>query len=397
MDEAATRATKVIRLAGAPPHLAEDAITEILLRLPAKSVIRFRAVCTAWRRIATDPHFLAAHARLRPADVLFYTYLEPRRIRHARSSVVEMIALDTLPVSSDDASQRRRLISYSSKYPRKRGSCLLLSSCNGVLLFKDDKGSYILCNPVTRQWAELPWLAHGNRGTGFREYAFYFHQPSSEYRLWCKRDWFISGTWDVLCTGATEPRQVDFHGEAVRTITDLVVTTPVDLHGRLHWPPHRAPGTDKMEIVMLETLSEMFRTMAGPPISTTTRPINLFDMEGQLVVADLGEMYCINLWFLEDYDAGRWECRHRVATPWQNQWNLLRVVMMGDGEGNIILGHQNCLLKHDKRSKTLSMVNSVDTPQHNVKLSRHVFRENLVQHPYFHTRSSNDLRLIHLW
>ncbi|TVT97993.1 hypothetical protein EJB05_56708, partial [Eragrostis curvula] len=175
MDEAATRATKVIRLAGVPPHLAEDDITEILLRLPAKSVIRFRAVCTAWRRITTDPHFLAAHARLRPAEVLLYTYLKPRGIRLAGSSVVN-IALDTLPISSDDASRRRRLIRY--RQPVARGSGFLLSSCNGVLLFKDDKYSYILCNPATRQWAELPCLSHGNQTACFREYAFYFHQPS---------------------------------------------------------------------------------------------------------------------------------------------------------------------------------------------------------------------------
>ncbi|TVT97996.1 hypothetical protein EJB05_56711, partial [Eragrostis curvula] len=120
-------------------------------------------------------------------------------------------------------------------------------------------------------------------------------------------------------------------------------------------------------------------------------------MEGRLLAgADLGVMMRINLWFLEDYDAGRWECRHRVGTPWLNHWNVRCVVMVGDSEGNVIVGDQNCLLMYDMRRKTLSMVNSVDTPQHNVILSRHVFRENLVPHPYFHARSSNDLQLIHL-
>ncbi|KAG2565243.1 hypothetical protein PVAP13_7NG066017 [Panicum virgatum] len=39
---------------------------EILVRLPAKSVLRCRAVCRGWRRLTTDPAFLVAHHRHQP-------------------------------------------------------------------------------------------------------------------------------------------------------------------------------------------------------------------------------------------------------------------------------------------------------------------------------------------
>ncbi|GJN10765.1 hypothetical protein PR202_ga28887 [Eleusine coracana subsp. coracana] len=51
-------------------YLTEDIYEEILLRLLAESVLRCRAVCKAWRRIATDPRFLAA--RPRPSCTLTY-------------------------------------------------------------------------------------------------------------------------------------------------------------------------------------------------------------------------------------------------------------------------------------------------------------------------------------
>ena len=65
--ETGTEATSISRLSNAN-------ITDILLRLPAKSVLCAGAVCKAWRRITTNTSFLTEHARLQPADVVLYTY-----------------------------------------------------------------------------------------------------------------------------------------------------------------------------------------------------------------------------------------------------------------------------------------------------------------------------------
>ncbi|KAF8731969.1 hypothetical protein HU200_015919 [Digitaria exilis] len=46
--------------------LPEDALYEILLRLPAKDLCRLRAVCRPWRSLLSDPHFIDAHAARHP-------------------------------------------------------------------------------------------------------------------------------------------------------------------------------------------------------------------------------------------------------------------------------------------------------------------------------------------
>ena len=60
--------------------LPADAVYEILLRVPAKDLCRFRAACRPWRSLLSDPHFAAAHAaRHHPAPLIVAGY-------HAASS-----------------------------------------------------------------------------------------------------------------------------------------------------------------------------------------------------------------------------------------------------------------------------------------------------------------------
>lgn len=204
------RSPETVLLTTPARHLTEDIHEEILLRLPAKSVLRFRAVCKAWRRIAADPRFLAAHARRRPAQAVLYRYIDATPYENRPDSSVVDIALDVIPVSGELAG-RRRLIRYPQLWTdrkwtpadaeRRRVSmcvyCFMIASCHGVLLFKKDQGFYLLCNPITRQWAQLPRLVDEiYHLIPDVEYAFYFHQPSGEYRLLCG---------DTLQLGASSP------------------------------------------------------------------------------------------------------------------------------------------------------------------------------------------------
>ncbi|KAK3127382.1 hypothetical protein QOZ80_7AG0572490 [Eleusine coracana subsp. coracana] len=242
-------------------------------------------------------------------------------LRVSTSSAEEDIALDALPVSSNAA---RRLIRFpnntSSGLAHRRRS--FLASCNGVLLFFKATGHYLLCNPITRQWAEL----HGDYSNNGQEYAFYFHQPSGEFRLLCHSYLDTNPVWFIVSTGAAQPRRLNMSSEADkigRSLYDLygTATTPVALHGNLHWPPHQG-------LVVVETgvVAETFHRKRGPRKSSWVQ-MKLFEMAGQLVVADFRKHQMrIDLWFLEDYSAARWERRHRVASPWEEgiAWPDLR-------------------------------------------------------------------------
>lgn len=50
--------------------LPQDVVEEILLRVPARQLCGFRAVCRSWRSFLSDQSFVKAHAASRPALIL---------------------------------------------------------------------------------------------------------------------------------------------------------------------------------------------------------------------------------------------------------------------------------------------------------------------------------------
>ncbi|GJN10761.1 hypothetical protein PR202_ga28883 [Eleusine coracana subsp. coracana] len=149
-------------------HLPEEIITEIVTCLPGKSVLCFLAVSRAWHRITTDPEFLAAHARRRPLEVILRTLVKSVRPRDdwVRYNTDD-IALATVMVSGDAVgpgpgpNPARRLVQYPYSINRIAPASpqgMMIDSCDGVLLFKIGRCTYVIFNPVTWQWAELPRL-----------------------------------------------------------------------------------------------------------------------------------------------------------------------------------------------------------------------------------------------
>ncbi|CAN6180578.1 unnamed protein product [Urochloa humidicola] len=71
--------------------LTQDALYEILLRVPARPLCRFRAVCKSWRSLLTDSQFAAAHATRHRGDPLFAVCVASG----AHGEVAEIKLLDT--------------------------------------------------------------------------------------------------------------------------------------------------------------------------------------------------------------------------------------------------------------------------------------------------------------
>jgi hypothetical protein len=54
-------------LAAHAPSIPEEILVwEILVRLPAKDILRYRLVCRAWRRLTSTADFLLAHHERQP-------------------------------------------------------------------------------------------------------------------------------------------------------------------------------------------------------------------------------------------------------------------------------------------------------------------------------------------
>ncbi|TVU32620.1 hypothetical protein EJB05_24358, partial [Eragrostis curvula] len=116
---------------------------EILIRLPATALLRCREVCRSWRRLTFAADFLLAHHRRQPSLPLVTFDGDQHQTR-----TVEAFDLRQSPA------ERRHVLLFNNYYCR--GNFEVFASCDGLLLLSLSNGRFTICNPVTRQWTELP-------------------------------------------------------------------------------------------------------------------------------------------------------------------------------------------------------------------------------------------------
>ncbi|KAF8016213.1 hypothetical protein BT93_H1655 [Corymbia citriodora subsp. variegata] len=124
----------------------EDIVIEILLRLPAKSLMRFKCVSKWWQSLISDPGFAKSHLqRLKAGDII-----SSQRI--FKTGPFEIINYEVLDGSDDGGvvvkSQEPRMDAYTW-YAEHVGSCDGLV-CLSVL------GRFVLYNPTTGERRNLP-------------------------------------------------------------------------------------------------------------------------------------------------------------------------------------------------------------------------------------------------
>ncbi|RCV16310.1 hypothetical protein SETIT_3G127800v2 [Setaria italica] len=248
--------------------LCDDALLEILVRLPSKSVLRCRAVCKNWRRITTARSFLAAHAARRPRHMLVIT----------QSWTVSAVPLSLYPgpapADDDDMGWRGYLCDpiTRGKDGRVTRSCGLLASLDGLLLLRRSPGHFMVCNPTTRQWSKLPALVPKPCSIVY-PCGFYFHSSSGEYRLLCHYSWeeyYYNDYYYIISTSGDLPRRLA-RAPAYNRPIGKGHEYPVACREILHWCSFRPEATSTGKILAFHTVTETFRLVARPPCNNMHR------------------------------------------------------------------------------------------------------------------------------
>ncbi|CAN6165419.1 unnamed protein product [Urochloa humidicola] len=130
-----------------------DPLVEILSRVPAKSVCRFKCVSKPWRDIIADPH----HRKKLPQAMqgLFCETYKKSGDLHS-FSFIDLTA-GSVPLDIDPS------FSFLTEQPGIH-SLHFSDSCNGLVLFNHLEGrernsarlGYVVCNPTTKEWKAVP-------------------------------------------------------------------------------------------------------------------------------------------------------------------------------------------------------------------------------------------------
>uniref|UniRef100_A0A0A9HUM2 F-box domain-containing protein n=1 Tax=Arundo donax TaxID=35708 RepID=A0A0A9HUM2_ARUDO len=347
--------------------IPEELVREILLRLPSKSVLRFRAVCKAWLRLLSDPGFALEHHRSQP-DLPLVAFL--------RDASKELDAVDycveALELRTNDF---RSVIRFTDSNER----CSYFSihaSCDGLLLLSS-KDDLCVCNPATHQWTRLPTPVRFSWFVGF-----YRHGPTGEYRALFYRGDGPSRNYYVLVAGSRE-------GKSMGRLPSVDDGYEFDsnpkgksalLNGNLHWPSHECHDH---KILVLDTVTEVFHWMRPPPVIREHMP--LLEMEDKLAVFSCDEdVTMVELWILQDYENQLWVCKYRVELPaleistFPLDQDWLHFFM--SREGVVLVTPQQRLLHYDMDGN-LQEIFRCDGRL--LKITRYVLKESLVRHAFF--------------
>ncbi|KAM3207588.1 hypothetical protein ACQJBY_062685 [Aegilops geniculata] len=251
IPERNTKSSHAGATAEAASLFTDDLILEILSRLPARSVHRFKCVSVPWRHLIADP----ANRKKLPQTLAGFLYMSVsnNRIHHHFASVYGAAAPfdPSLPYLHGNKDERITQV----------------DACNGLLLCRGfnkswDDFRFVVCDPVTGRWVELPpWPAPApaNRYSRTAGLAFdpavspHFHVIhfeetyssrmtavsiySSRTGAWSRSDSGMPGKVGLFCSG-----RCVFVGGMMYVIGNLegFVLVGVDTEGKV-WKTIRVP------------------------------------------------------------------------------------------------------------------------------------------------------------
>lgn len=363
--------------------LHEELVWEIFLLLPHKQLLHCRAVCKAWRRLATDDHgFILDYHSRQPAQPLLLACDE---------YCLEAVNLST--------NKRRAVmrVTVSGRVPSLGCDALVLhGSCDGLLLL-GFRMTFLVCNPATRQGTRLGLLFRDGR----EFVGFYKHAASGEYRVLYQQ---VDGlereySYYVLSLGSQQAiRNIELLTSSATVAAGLArglesssTSPPVLFRGRLHWRPQRS---QEGNILVFDTDAESFSWIPPPAEAMLAERdhTQLFEMDGKLA------MFCWHqsaqksvIWFMEDYEQMNW-VKHPVELSFTPAYDPHPAVLYQGGdelvlESDMLVFESPGKLSHyDKMDKLQGSANCF---VRGLRITPHVLKESLVL-PEFLRKQRND-------
>ncbi|KAK9287637.1 hypothetical protein L1049_016074 [Liquidambar formosana] len=155
------------------PQLPQDIIHDILLRLPAKPLVRFRCVSKPWHSLLTSHHFITTHLNHCLA-----------RENHRKRQNVILSSSTSCQFLHDDEEAPINPHAVSLEFPLKNcGDFKVLGSCDGLLCIAIENDTVVLWNPSIREYTKLPVPLSAGRKSGLFGYGFGYDSSIDDYKV----------------------------------------------------------------------------------------------------------------------------------------------------------------------------------------------------------------------
>jgi F-box interacting protein len=338
--------------------LPQELITEILLRLPVKPLVRFQCVSQPWSALINDPDFIKMHLELsivanREQTIIF---LEDKLERPQ----------DCLLVPLNDDDQFGRALKIRQPLGDLKRSAQILTCCNGLVCIHNTRSENEIgiWNPLIRRYKKLPIEPIDKPfvfyGKGFPFFAFGHDPINDDYKVMRIVMFFrqIRGSIQRVC----ELKIYSLRAHSWKRVEkewplELITrSTPrsVSLNGAFYWLVTPWCGSSET-LLAFDLATEEFRKC--------TTSFNSAPGNSNLVLAVLKGCICVSVnvyhtlvdvWVMNEY---------MVASSWTRLYTIVQgalplpvehckpLVYSKDGKKVLMEQYDECLFWYDIEEK----------------------------------------------
>ncbi|XP_065869982.1 F-box/kelch-repeat protein At3g23880-like isoform X2 [Euphorbia lathyris] len=249
-------------------HIDEELLTEILKRLPPKSLLKFRSVSKSWYSLITNPSFISIHTK----HTTISTPNSPKSLLRHYSWIHKQEQYSIHGGISTSSSSDNHLVfpfkSYSQYFE-------IIGSCNGLVCLSDshriNSHTIILWNPAIRKSLILPSPSITLNQIYMFVLGFGFDFKSSDYKV-------VRVVYRMRRNQIEIKPQVEVHALGINSWRRIRITSPpryviselslqVFLNGAVHWIGYNPSESDDfrdLSIVLFDMTREVFDEMRLP-------------------------------------------------------------------------------------------------------------------------------------
>uniref|UniRef100_A0A0A8YXK2 F-box domain-containing protein n=1 Tax=Arundo donax TaxID=35708 RepID=A0A0A8YXK2_ARUDO len=341
------------------PEISEELVLEILLRLPVKTLARFKSVCKAWHAIIANPCFIRMHLQQSSSK----HEQEPSFLitPHTLNKVIEDEAWPStfsnkVPLYLWQEGQDSACLMHKTDFHGEFGSVYPMSHCDGLVMFPTDTKVYVF-NPATSDVLKLPDAQKDVEG--FQSVGLGLDPRTNTYkvvRFFYRKICFSTGTYDAGMEVCTIGGDDSYWRETINHPPyPLQPHTPKYFKGSLYWHIFKQLlRSSPQGFLRFHFEDESFNFIPHPSLASEGGQFDFIELGGELCLAQYVATQIV-MWMSPSGDNGQWERLYVINL--QDAWKFQPI---GLSNGGMLLRRGNHLYRHDEGSQKAREVVDVE-------------------------------------
>lgn len=348
--------------AGSSPTIPDEVlISEVLVRLPVKSLMRFKCVRQSWCAAIADPVFVRRHlelSRARPPSMLVI----PRKNGIDEGELSEDISFHRLRPGQAPGTVEAELM--LEKVCTEGITCKILPThCDGLIAVATTRDQVFVCNPVTQEFVQLPLGSRDVDDVRAPAAALGFDPWRNRYVV----SRYFYRRYEIIVDEITGEEKLDYDiGHEVFTLGGdnweptvdpphaIAPARPICTPGAFYWCADRVSPNALLRFSLRD---ESFDVVPCPPGADSDILVDhLTVLDGKLCYVLVATDTAMDVWMADDGPRPEWSLRCRIDLPYEEIGSDAFFPIAAGGDRMLVAVDYEKLYWYKERTKYLKEV-----------------------------------------